>query len=109
MAGAAKDGGALTKDEMEQEKLHKLTEKLRTSHGDDLTKLLSFLSLSGPGLEGQRLASKLVRMMQSPMEELALMSMRLLMRERSPKLELYRELINTQVLDSPIPEPCITH
>ena len=31
--------------------------------------------------------------MQSPMEELALMSMRLLMRERSPKLELHRELI----------------
>ena len=28
------------------------------------------------------------------MEELALMSMRLLMRERSPKLELYRELIS---------------
>jgi hypothetical protein len=37
-------------------------------------------------------------MMQSPNEELARISMRLLIRERSPKLELYRELCNTQVL-----------
>jgi len=33
--------------EIADEIVQKLTEKLRTNHGDDLTKLLSFLSLSG--------------------------------------------------------------
>ena len=54
MSSAAMDEGAFTKEELEQEKLHKLTEKLRTNHGDDLTKLLSFLSLSGPVRKRER-------------------------------------------------------
>ena len=97
----AQDDGTLTKEELEAEVLHKLTEKLRTGHADDLTKLLAFLSLSASPVEGERLAVQLVKMMQSEMEELSLMSLRLLLRERTPKLELYRELSNLQLLLDP--------
>ena len=97
----AQEDGTLTKEELEAEVLHKLTEKLRTGHADDLTKLLAFLSLSTSPVEGERLAVQLVKMMQSEVEELSLMSLRLLLRERTPKLELYRELSNTQVLLDP--------
>ena len=101
LSTAAKDGAPVSSDDHQLDLLHKLTEKLRTSHADDLTKLLSYLSLSGAGAEGQRLALTLVKMMQSKMQALSHISMRLLLRERSPKLELFRELSNTQILLDP--------
>ena len=101
LSTAAKDGAPVSSDDHQLDLRHKLTEKLRTSHADDLTKLLSYLSLSGAGAEGQRLALTLVKMMQSKMQALSHISMRLLLRERSPKLELFRELSNTQILLDP--------
>ncbi|KAJ1486330.1 hypothetical protein T484DRAFT_1789868 [Baffinella frigidus] len=81
--------------------LRRMTEQLVSSANEDIHKLLSFLSLTLLKADGQAIARQLVKLIGVPREDLALLALQLLLRERSPKLELFRELSNTQREQSP--------
>jgi hypothetical protein len=84
--------------------VRRMTEQLVSAANEDMHKLLSFLSFSSTGADGQAVAHKLVRLIGAPRSDLALFALQLLLRERSPRLELFRELANTQVAARP-PQP----
>ncbi len=71
---------------------------LRTDHMRTLQDILSFLAFPGSGQQGSRLSKMLVDLMHYQLTDLATSAMRLLMRERSPKLELFKCLHDTQLL-----------
>eukprot|EP00960_Hanusia_phi_P010729 315333-Hanusia_phi.AAC.1 len=80
------------------EDVERLTELLRTNHRDETSKLITYLSLSNHA-GGSKFADNLLHMLKFHMKDLSLVALKLLFRENSPRLELYRELNNIQVVE----------
>jgi hypothetical protein len=89
---------------LENEEIIKATAEgvrcLRRDHDSSLHELLTFLEFPGSSAQGSRLSKVLLDLMHYEFVDLATLAMRLLMRERLPKLELFRCLHGTQLLTS---------
>jgi hypothetical protein len=79
----------------------KLVEKMKHNNRDEIEKVLGYLAFSSSGVEGDRLTRALVDLMRHRSTELAVASLRLLIRDMSPRLELFKEIKCTQILIDP--------
>jgi hypothetical protein len=79
------------------EELRKLAGKMRLNSRDELAKVVNYMAFP----QGGRLSAVLIDLLHYQHQELAVTALRVLFRERSPKLELYKEILNVQVLIEP--------
>ena len=79
----------------------KLVEKMKHNNRDEIEKVLGYLAFSSSGVEGDRLTRTLLDLMRHRSTELAVASLRLLIRDMTPRLELFKEIKCTQILIDP--------